>query len=100
LLLRYYNYILFCILKTDTSDKVVATILLQKYNDYWFSIAFFSKTIVTTELNYEVYNKEILAIVKSLGYWHVELTSTLYQIRIYIDHKTLEYFITIKALNI
>jgi hypothetical protein len=46
-----------------------------------------------------VYDKEMLAIVKSFAYWHAELTSTPHQIRVFIDHKALEYFMITKTLN-
>jgi hypothetical protein len=60
---------------------------------------YFSKTIQAAELNYEVYNKEMLTIVKLFANWCVELISTLYQICVYTDHKALEYFISTKSLN-
>ena len=51
-------------LKTDTSDGVIAEILLQLYLDSeWYPITFFSKTMAPAECNYKVYNKEMLVIV-------------------------------------
>jgi hypothetical protein len=32
----------------------------------WHLIAFFSKTIQPLELNYDIYNKEMLAIIRAL----------------------------------
>jgi hypothetical protein len=86
-------------IETDISDGVVVGILSQKHRDNWLPVAYFSKTIQAAELNYEIYNKEMLTIVRSLGNWRAELTSTPYQIRVYTDYKALEYFITTKALN-
>jgi hypothetical protein len=76
LLFRYYDHTLPYILETDISDGVIASILSQKYRDDYFPIVYFSKTIQAAELNYEVYNKEILAIIKLFANWHTELTST------------------------
>ena len=51
------------------------------------------------ELNYEIYNKEILAIVRLFGHWRAELYSSPQRIEVFTDYKALEYFITIKQLN-
>ena len=51
------------------------------------------------ELNYVVYDKEMLVIVCSLGYFGVELAGSPYKIKIYTNHKALEYFMTFKPLN-
>lgn len=63
-------------LETDASDGVVAGVLSQKHGDDWLPVAFFSKTMAPAELNYAVYDKEMLAIVRSFGQWRPELTST------------------------
>jgi hypothetical protein len=41
----------------------------------------------------------MLAIVKSLDKWCLELQGTAKHIQIYIDHKALEYFMTTKQLT-
>ena len=43
------------------------------------------------ELNYEIHDKEMLAIVRSLTHWRAELIGTPRKIEIYTDHKALEY---------
>jgi transposase InsO family protein len=98
-LLRHYDHTLPCMLETDASDGVVASVLSQKHGDDYFPVAYFSKTMQAAELNYEVHDKEMLAIVKSFANWRAELTSTPHQIRVYTDHKALEYFISTKSLN-
>jgi len=68
LILCYYNLDLKSILETDASNRVIAGILLQLYLDSkWYPIAFFLKTIDPAECNYEVHNKEILAIIQLLS---------------------------------
>ena len=62
-------------------------------------MAFFSKTIALAELNYEIYDKEMLAIVRTLAHWRAELQGTPKRVEILTDHKALEYFITTKKLN-
>jgi hypothetical protein len=54
-------------LETDTSDSVVRGVLSQKQdNRFYHPVMYFSKTIEAAELNYEIYNKEMLAIVRCL----------------------------------
>ena len=64
-------------------------------------IAFFSKKMPLTECNYMIYDKELLAIVKSFKIWRPELASVdpNRPVKVYTDHKNLEYFITTKQLN-
>ena len=54
-------------MKTDASDEIVTGILSQQHSDTeWYSVAYFSKTIAFTECNYEIHDKEMLAIIRSL----------------------------------
>jgi hypothetical protein len=52
------------------------------------------------ELNYDIYNKEILAIIRALEEWRAELKGLQAEhlFLIYLDHRALEYFITTKKL--
>jgi hypothetical protein len=51
-------------LETDAFDRVVAEILLQLHLDgKWYPITFFLKIMDPAKCNYEVYNKEMLAII-------------------------------------
>jgi len=64
-------------LETDASNRVVAGVLLQLHLDgEWYPITFFLKTIAPAKCNYEVHDKEMLAIVQSLSQWRAELRST------------------------
>jgi hypothetical protein len=59
---------------------------------------YFSKSIALAEINYSIYNKEILAIVQAFEYWQAELEGTDYLVEVFTDYKTLEYFISTKVL--
>lgn len=99
-ILRHYNPDLESMLETDASDGVVAGILSQLHPDgEWYPVAFFSKTMDPAECNYEVHDKEMLAIIRSLSQWRAELEGTNSRIKIYTDHKALEYFMTTKQLT-
>lgn len=64
--LQHYGPALECMIETDASDGVVAGILNQKHGEQWLPVAYFSETIAPAELNYEIYDKEMLAIVKAM----------------------------------
>jgi hypothetical protein len=50
-----------------------------------------------TQLNYPVHEKELLAIIRALKKWCVELLSTPFTV--YTDHRTLENFMTQRDLS-
>ena len=99
-LLRHYQPEYECTIETDASDGVIAGVFSQLHPDgEWYPVAFFSKTMAPAECNYEIHDKEMLAIVKSLEQWRPELQSTHNRIKIFTDHKSLEYFMTTKRLT-
>jgi hypothetical protein len=61
-------------------------------------VAYYSKTMILAEINYLIYDKEMLAIIRALEAWRPELEGTPTCIRIVSDYKALEYFIITKAL--
>ena len=52
-----------------------------------------------TECNYEIYDKELLAIVRSFESWRAELQGAATPITVLTDHRNLEYFMTTKQLT-
>jgi hypothetical protein len=86
--------------ETDASDYVSAGVLSQ-YDDEGIlhPVAFFSKKHSPVECNYEIYDKELMAIVRAFEQWRPELQSVINPIRVLSDHKNLEYFTTTKLLN-
>ena len=51
------------------------------------------------ELNYNIYNKELLGIVTVLKKWRAFLYSTIELFRVITDYKNLVRFLTTKELN-
>lgn len=87
-------------IQTDASDGVIAAVFSQLGKDNLFHpVAFFSKTMQAAELNYEIHDKELLAIIRSLQQWRAELQGSPHTIEILTDHKALEYFMSTKTLN-
>lgn len=51
------------------------------------------------ERNYDIYDKELLAIVEAFRQWRVYLEGPKHQVKVYTDHKNLSGFLTTKDLN-
>jgi hypothetical protein len=62
-------------------------------------VAYYSKKHSLAECNYDIYNKELMAIIKALEEWRLECEGAVYPLQLITDHKNLEYFMTKKLLN-
>jgi len=51
------------------------------------------------ENNYEIYDKELLAIIRCFEQWRPELEGAAFPIDVLSDHKNLQYFATTKQLS-
>ncbi len=58
-----------------------------------------SKLLSTTERNYEIYDKELLAIMLALDEWRHYLMSAAVDVEIWTDHQNLQYFRQLQKLN-
>ena len=58
-----------------------------------------SKKMIPAKCNYEIYDKELLAIVRAFEQWTAELESSDQPVQVITNHKNLEYFTTTKRLN-
>jgi hypothetical protein len=65
--LKHFNLIKEVILKTDFSNYVNDEVLSQ-YDDeeILHSVIFYSKNMIPAECNYEIYDKELLIIIRCL----------------------------------
>ena len=74
--------------------------MVQKYKDkIWHPVAYYSKKLTPLELNYNIYNKELLAIVTVLKEWRAFLQGITELFIIKTDYKNLIGFLTTKELN-
>ena len=62
-------------------------------------VAFYSRKFSAAEINYEIHDKELLAIVDSFQEWRHFLEGAAYPVTVYTDHKNLEYFMSARVLN-
>src|SRR6204780_654758 len=88
------------IIETDASDYALAAILSIHFEDGEIHpVAFHSCSFNSTELNYDVHDKELIAIFEAFRIWRHYLDGSAAAIDVVTDHKNLEYFATTKILN-
>ncbi|KAL0203651.1 hypothetical protein M9458_001669, partial [Cirrhinus mrigala] len=89
------------IVEVDASSTGVGAILSQRQgqNPKTFPCAFFSHKLSSAEKNYDVGNRELLAIKLALEEWRHWLEGAQHPFIILTDHKNLEYLRTAKVLN-
>jgi len=84
----------------DTSNFALGVLLLQPGEDNLFHpIGFHSHKFSPTNINYEIHDKELLAIVDAFEEWRHLFEGAQHEIIVYSNHKNLQYFITVRVLN-
>ena len=86
-------------LESDSSDFATGGILSQEVNGKFLPLAFRSKALSEAERNYEIYDKEMLAIMQGLEDWRHYLIGTREPFEIWTDHQNLTYFRKPQKLN-
>jgi len=87
-------------MEVDASDYATGGVLSMECEDgLWRPVAFLSKSLNETERNYEIHDKEMLAIIRELEAWRHLLEGAQYKFKIWTDHKNLEYFMKVQKLN-
>lgn len=80
-------------LQTDASAFALGATLTQMQNDGKdHPVAFFSSSLLPAEVNYDIYDRELLAIVKAFRHWRHHLLGARHQITVLTDHNNLSYF--------
>jgi hypothetical protein len=88
------------IVEKDACNYVSASVLSQCNNDnVLHPVTYFWTKHSAAKCNYEIYNKELMAIVYAFEEWHPKFKSIINPICILSGHKYLEYFMTTKLLN-
>ena len=62
-------------------------------------IAYYSATFIPAKRNYDIYERELLAMMKSLAYWRQYLGWTKEPFTILTDHTSLQYWKSPRNLN-
>src|SRR5882724_8773530 len=86
--------------ETDASDYALAAVLsITTSNGELHPIVFHSRTFSAPELNYDVHNKELLAIFEAFKRWRHYLEGSGLPINMVTDHWNLQYFSMTKILT-
>ncbi|SJL18610.1 uncharacterized protein ARMOST_22207 [Armillaria ostoyae] len=85
--------------EADASNSAIGAVLSQEQEGRWRPVAFMSKALTATERNYEIYDKELLAIMLALSEWCHYLMGALEDVEIWTDHQNLQYFRKPQKLN-
>jgi len=86
--------------EAGTSNYTTGGVLSMKcLDEMWRLVAFISKSLSDTERNYEIHDKEMLAVVRCLEVWRHFLEGTAIKFEIWTNHKNLKYFMKVQKLN-
>ena len=79
-------------IEADASKYASGAVLTQcDVNGDQHPVAFISKTFSPAERNYEIYDRELLAIIRALEEWRHYIQGSPHQTVILSDHKNLTY---------
>ena len=99
-ILRHFQPELPLTIEADASDFAMGCILSQTTpTGDLHPICFYSRKFTPAELNYPIYDKELLAVVTAFKQWRVYLEGAAIPIRVFTDHKNLEYFSTARTTS-
>src|SRR5271156_2548103 len=88
------------VVESDASKYASGAVLQQQdTNRDWHPCAYLSKSLNETERNYEIYNRELLAIIRALTDWRHYLIGSPHVVTVLSDHQNLTYFRTTQKLN-
>ena len=93
-------------LATDASAYGMEAILSQEgelnprtHKPTQHPIAYYSATFSPTERNYNIYERELLAVMKALEHWRPHLAATEIPVTVLTDHVNLTYWKNPKKVN-
>ena len=88
------------VIESDTSLTTTAAVLRQQdVNGDWHPVAYLSQSLLPAERNYEIYDRELLAIVRALEAWRHYIMGGPHAVCILTNHKNLTYFRSPQKLN-
>ncbi|KAK3557344.1 hypothetical protein QTP70_026576 [Hemibagrus guttatus] len=90
------------VVEVDASSSGLGVVLSQRHGEpgKLHPCAFYSRKLTSTEVNYDVGNRELLAIKAALEKWRHWLEGVRHPFQVLTDHRNLEYLRGAKRLNI
>jgi hypothetical protein len=80
-------------LEVDASGYAIGAVLMQRQEDgKRHPVGFYSATLNDAERNYDIYDLELLAVVKSLENWRTYLAGSPHKVIVFTDHMNLQYW--------
>jgi hypothetical protein len=76
-------------IEADSSDFTTGAVLSQQSTEdgKWHLVAFLSKSLSSVEWNYEIHDKEMLAIIRAMEEWRHFLEGAEHSFEVWTDHK-------------
>jgi len=87
------------LIETNARDFALGCILSQYLGKQLHPVAFHSRKLNDGERNYEIHDKELLAILEAFREWKHHLLGADEQVTVYTDHQNLQFFLTTKVWN-
>jgi len=85
------------VIETDASDFALGSILSQYLGKRLHPVAFHSRKLNDAERNYEIHDKELLAILEAFREWKHYLLEADDPVTVYTDHQNVQHFLTTKV---
>jgi hypothetical protein len=80
-------------LEVDASGYAIGMVLMQRQEDgKRHPVGFYSATLNDAERNYDIYDLELLAVIKSLENWQTYLAGSPHKVIVFTDHMNLQYW--------
>ena len=99
-ILIHFDYEKSVIINADASEKAMRAWLQQIDNQEQKQlIACYAQKLTLTKQWYDVHDRKMLAIIEVLEWWRAYLQEAKHQTIIKLNHKNLQYFMTMKKLN-
>ena len=88
-ILRHFNPELEVIIETDASKFAIGCILSQEWEKRLHPVAFHSRKMTPAEMNYDVHDKELLALVVAFQEWRNYCHGAKHTVMVLTDHQNL-----------
>lgn len=87
-------------IECDASMFATGAVLRQRNaNQDWMPVAYLSRALSPAERNYQIYDKELLAVVRAFETWQHYLEGSPHVIQVISDHKNLTYWRSAQKLT-